>query len=360
MIGEANEDYVLEAGNNVVKPRFRWKMIAACAACGLLALGAYPAYRAFHPPLHDYTVMEGGAMATLDDVKAPAGGEIDIPGQNPPAPDPVEPPRGDGPDAMPGGAYIGGDSGGDRDGEHYQMGEMPIDEAAADQYDKLLKGLGGVDGREPAAYPDWFAGAWIDTSCYYDSPAVLTVAIVDGFRTPELEAQIRGWCGPGVVFQDAKYSHAFLNGLMEPVTRALDGTGLNCGIGVDVAANCLGVDLYSNGTAIPDSVLARLAKLDPAGDAIRVRLFTGKIDTLTDELVKGPAPEPVEPEAQATPAVTQDGEPVPTPVDESDKVYHGEDVPADAVPGGARPVEDLPETGETSQPAHYDLLPLGD
>lgn len=367
MIGEASEDYVLEAGNNVVKPRFRWKTIAACAACGLLALGAYPVYRAFNPPLHDYTVVEGGGtLATQDEVKAPAGGEIDVPGQGAPVPNPDEdgilnpdnPNRGEGP--MPGGAYIGGDSGSDRDGEHYQIGVMPIDEAATDQYDKLLKGLGGVDGREPAAYPDWFAGAWIDTSCYYDSPAVLTVAIVDGFRTDELEAEITDWCGHGVVFQDAKYSHAFLNGLMEPVVRALDGTGLSCGIGVDVAANCLGVDLYSNGTAIPDRVLAELAKLDPGGDAIRVRLFTGKIDTLTDELVKGPAPEPVEPETRATPTVTQDGEPVPTPVDGSDPVYHGEDVPTGPAPGGARSVEELPETGEKPQPAHYDLLPLED
>ena len=29
LIGDVNEDYVLEAGSNVVKPRFRWKTIAA-------------------------------------------------------------------------------------------------------------------------------------------------------------------------------------------------------------------------------------------------------------------------------------------------------------------------------------------
>ena len=231
-----------------------------------------------------------------------------------------------------------------------------MDEAAAEQYDRLLRGLGGVDGMEPDSYPDWFAGAWIDHGGAPDAPARLTVAIVDGFRTPEREAEITGWCGDGVVFRDAKYSHNFLDGLMEQVEPLLDGTGLNCGIGVDVTANCLGVDLYSNGQAIPDSILARLAQLDPNGDAIRVRLFTGKLDTLTDDMVKGPAP--VDPEARATPAVTEDGEPVPTPIDMSDPVYHGADAPADAVPGGARPVEELPQDKQASQPAHYDLLPL--
>lgn len=337
LLGEVNEDYVLEAGNNVVKPRFRWKTLAACAACAALVLGAYPVYRAAHPPLHGYTVLEGGGMTTLDDVKAPAGGESD-------------------PSAIPGGAYVGGDSG--NDGEHYQIGDdAPVDEAAADQYDRLLRGM-GMHGEGAASYPNWFAGAWIDHSGGPDDPACLTVAIVDGFRTPEREAEILGWVQGDVTFRDAKYAHNFLDGLMEQVAPLLDGTGLNCGIGVDVMANCLGVDLYSNGQTIPDSILAELAKLDPAGDAIRVRLFTGKLDTLTDDMVKGPAP--VDPEARATPAVTEDGEPVPTPIDMSDPVYHGADAPADAVPGGASPAEDPPETKEASQPARYDLLPLDD
>ena len=48
----------------------------------------------------------------------------------------------------------------------------------------------------------------------------------------------------------------------------------------------------------------------------------------------------------------------PTPIDMSDPVYHGADAPADAVPGGARPVEELPQDKQASQPARYDLLPL--
>lgn len=342
LIGDVNEDYVLEAGNNVVKPRFRWKTVAACAACAALVLGAYPVYRAAHPPLHSYTVLEGGAMNTLDGLKLPAG-EIDVPGQNPPNPDPEQPVRGNGP-VQSGGACIGDNT-----------GDIPVDEPASDQYDRLLRGM-GMHGEGAASYPDWFAGAWIDHGGAPDAPARLTVAIVEGLRTPEREAEILGWVQGGVTFRDAKYSHNFLDGLMEQVVPLLDGTGLSCGIGVDVIANCLGVDLYSNGQTIPDSILARLAKLDPAGDAIRVRLFTGKLDTLTDDLVKGPAP--VDPEARATPATTVDGEPHPTPVD-GDKVYHGEDAPADAVPGGAVSVGELPQSkGEDIQPARYDLLPL--
>lgn len=326
LIGDVNEDYVQAADSKVIRPRFGWKKLAACAACAALVLGAYPVYRAVNPPQHGYTVLEGGGMTTLDDVKAPAGGESD-------------------PNALPGGAYVGGDSG--NDGEHYQIGDdAPVDEAAADQYDKLLRGM-GMHGEGAASYPDWFAGAWIDHSGGPDDPAWLTVAIVDGFRTPEREAEILGWCGDGVVFQDAKYSHAYLDGLMEQVAPLLDGTGLNCGVGVDVIANCLGIDLYSNGQAIPDSILARLAKLDPAGDAIRVRLFTGKLDTLTDDMVKGPAPAPVDPETRATLTLTDDSK------DAAAFVENGA-----LVPGGASSAEDLPQTKEAAQSARYDLLPL--
>ncbi len=66
--------------------------------------------------------------------------------------------------------------------------------------------------------------------------------------------------------------------------RGSAATGLDCGIGVDVMGNCLGVDLYSD-EAIPDGILAELARLDPGGDAIRVRVSAGQaIDT---DIVKG-------------------------------------------------------------------------
>ncbi len=335
LIGDVNEDYVLEAGNNVVKPRFRWKTIAACAACAVLVLGAYPAYQAAHPPLHSYTVLEGGGMTTQGDVKAPAGGTF-------------------GPGIIPGGAYVGNDRGETGiDGTEYTVPgqDAPAQEKAAAQYQGLLQGLGGQGGYEPEAYPGWYGGAWIDNSFYPE--AKLAVALVDGFRTDELEAQIEEWCGGEVVFKDVKYSRSYLDQLMEPISQVLEEADMDllCGFGVDVMENCLGVDIHSDGKDIPKEVLAKLAQLDPDGGAIRVRLFTGRLDTLTDETVKGPAPAPAAPDEQPVPAVIEDG----------DQIYHGEDAPADAIPGGASPVGELPQAkGEDIQPARHDLLPPGE
>ena len=332
LIGDVNEDYVQAADGKVIRPKFRWKAVAACAACAVLVLGAYPAYQAAHPPLHSYTVLEGGGMTTQGDVKAPAGGTF-------------------GPGIIPGGAYVGDNKGETGiDGTEYTAPgqDAPLQEKAAAQYDALMKN-GGIS--DTASNPDWYGGAWIDNSFYPE--AKLAVAIVDGFRTDELEARIEEWCGGEVVFKDAKYALAYLYALQDLVTDALTGgnDALSCGIGVDVTENCLGVDIYSDGKDIPKEVLVKLAQFDPDGDAIRVRLFTGKVDTLTDETVKGPAPVPAAPDEQAVPAVTED----------SDKIYHGEDAPADAVPGGVSPVGELPQTkGEDIQPARHDLLPPGE
>ena len=335
LIGDVNEDYVQAADGKVIRPKFRWKAVAACAACAVLVLGAYPAYQAAHPPLHSYTVLEGGGMTTQGDVKAPAGGTF-------------------GPGIMPGGAYVGNDRGETGiDGTEYTGPgqDAPAQEKAAAQYQGLLQGLGGQGGYEPEAYPGWYGGAWIDNSFYPE--AKLAVAIVDGFRTDELEVRIEEWCGGEVVFKDVKYSRSYLDQLMEPISQVLEEADMDllCGFGVDVMENCLGVDIHSDGKDIPKEVLAKLAQLDPDGGAIRVRLFTGRLDTLTDETVKGPAPAPAAPDEQPVPAATEDG----------DQIYHGEDAPADAIPGGASPVGELPQTkGEDIQPARHDLLPPGE
>lgn len=335
LIGDVSEDYVQAADGKVIRPKFRWKAVAACAACAVLVLGAYPAYQAAHPPLHSYTVLEGGGMTTQGDVKAPAGGTF-------------------GPGIMPGGAYVGNDRGETGiDGTEYTVPgqDAPAQEKAAAQYQGLLQGLGGQGGYEPEAYPGWYGGAWIDNSFYPE--AKLAVAIVDGFRTDELEARIEEWCGGEVVFKDVKYSRSYLDQLMEPISQVLEEADMDllCGFGVDVMENCLGVDIHSDGKDIPKEVLAKLAQFDPDGDAIRVRLHTGKLDTLTDETVKGPAPAPAAPDEQPVPAVTED----------SDQIYHGEDAPADAIPGGVSPVGELPQAkGEDIQPARHDLLPPGE
>ena len=359
LLGEVNEDYVLEAGNNVVKPRFRWKTLAACAACAALVLGIYPAYRMSRNqnldlpglrPLHGYTVVEGSGMVGPESAQAPAGGQPDIPGQNAPEPTP-EP------------AQTG-------DGEHYDVsGQWQ----AIAQYQGLLQGMGGQEGCAPETYPGWYGGAWID-----GTGDRLAVAIVDGFHTGQLEAQIEEWCGGEVAFvQDMKYSYAHLLNLSDQILQALqdhlnqdDVWSALTSIAPDMMANRLDVGFCD----IPsDAVLAFLAQLDPDGDAIQVRVFTGKPNTL-DNMVKAPAREPADPEARATPAE----EPTPTPADGdapdayapapggvtpattadgSAKVYHGEDAPVDAVPGGAY-VGEPPQAKEEGRPARCDLLPL--
>lgn len=332
LIGEVNEDYIQAADSKVIRFRSRWKVLAACAACAALMLGAYPAYQATRPPLHGYVVMEGGGMLdTRSEEKLPQGEAIDVPGH-------------------------AGEKGGEEavDGTHTGEGGAPVDEEAANQYDRLLWGMGiGAEGSD--AFPSWFAGAWIDHGGAADVPAWLTVAIVDGLRTPELEAEILSWTQGDVVFRDAKYSKSFLDGLMESVVAGIKDRGLTCGIGVDVMENCVKVDFYSDGAVIPDSVLAGLAKLDPDGDAILVRVFPGTLSPDYGQ-VKGPAPDfavdqvQTAPEARSTPAATVDG---------GDVVYHGEDAPADAVPGGAR-VDGLPEVEEEGRLARNDLLPLNE
>ena len=272
LIGDVNEDYVQAADGKVIRPKFRWRTAVACAACAVLVLGAYPAYQAAHPPLHSYTVLEGGGMTTQGDVKAPAGGTF-------------------GPGIIPGGAYVGNDRGETGiDGTEYTGPgqDAPVQEKAAAQYQGLLQGLGGQGGYEPEAYPGWYGGAWIDNSFYPE--AKLAVALVDGFHTRALEARIEEWCGGEVVFvQDMKYSYAHLLSLHDQILQVWpedNAWSTLTSIVTDMKANCLEVGF----SGIPsDTALAFLAQLDPDGDAIQVQAFTGKLDTLTDEAVKGPA-----------------------------------------------------------------------
>ena len=273
LIGSVNEDYIQAADSKVVRPRFRWKTFAACAACAALMICAYPVYRMINPPLHSYTVVEGGGtMNTLDGENTVTGGQGAT-------------------DNLPGGAYVGSEStpsGGDywTKDPGSDLSGAPTDKAAATQYDRLLQGM-GVSGSGEPVYPDWFAGAWF-------KEGELKVGIVDELRTPELEMEIKGWVQTDIAFQGAKYSYTYLNALMEKTTARLEGTGLTCGAGVDVIANRLGVDLYNEETAPGfKKALAALAELDPAGDAIQVRVFAGQTNTLTDgaaDLIPAPVP----------------------------------------------------------------------
>lgn len=329
VLGDVNEDYVRAADANVVRPRFRWKTLAACAACAVLVLAAYPVYRAGQPKLHDYTVMEGGMGETLETdldemVKAPAGG---------PAADSDSAPEA----TMINGADKGGASmykepSEEIDGSFYSA---PTEDASVQEaalwYDALLKTY-RLDEN-----PEWYGGAWIA------GDRLLAVAIVDGFRTPELEAEIQEAVGADAVlqFSTVKYSQAFLNSLMEPAALALEGSDLGLSGWVDVTANCLSMDIY--GASIPDDVLGKLAALDPDGDAIRVRVFPERLSTYDyDETgMKDPV---ADSKAIATPNA---GSAQPT-------------AEPSAAPGGVTQpeVNQFPEAKEEGRQAHYDLLPL--
>lgn len=319
IIGEVSEDYVLAADDNVIRPRFRWQTWAVCAACAALIVTAYPAYRAFRPQspgpdsissledvpaampgsggtliqrpgLHEYTLVEGGMtiMTTEGSAKAPAGGA-----EEPvPLPEPAQSLWGD----LTGGAYVGneGEDAGTADSAY---SDVSVQEEALAQADRLLQGL-GIDGWNWDLYPDWYGGIWLDGEH-------LTVAIVDGFRTPELEAQIREWCGGTgeILFRTVKYSLAYLEDLKDKVSALFDQYGrLPSVIDANEMTNRVELDIF----AMPgDELLAALAELDLEGDAIFIQVFTDRHIIPTDGSAKGPA--------LAAPAV----EPTPVPADGS-------------------------------------------
>lgn len=334
IIGEVSGDYVLAADDHAARPRFRWKGWVAAAACVALIVAAYPASRTFSrrqadsapeqneeaasadaliesPGLHPYTLIEENIRltATQGDAQAPAG---DAPAlmPEPPMPEPGDPASVSG--GTYGGAVEGGTDGGADDASHKaapaQDAVSAQDEASA-QYERLLQSLGlwGIDPQ--GLYPDWCGGIWLDGE-------LLSVAIVDGFHTPGLEAQVKGWCGGTgeILFPDVKYSQNHLDGLMEEISQVFEE--LDCRIpsayGVYVMDNCLGLDFF--GEAPGDEVLSALARLDPEGDAIRIQVFIDRHIGFTEGSERDPAPE--EPAQSAVCAPTQSAaEPTPTPVE---------------------------------------------
>lgn len=351
LIGDVNEDYVRAADSKVVRPRFRWKAAAACAACAVLALGisALPAAlegpgparssapeesRApsstliQRPGLHEYLLKDAGYVAATQGGAGGLGKLADIPQ----------------PDPAPGG---GAEPSSAVKPTYVDAPAISQEEASA-QYDRLLRQMGGVDGREPDLYPDWFGGMWLDND-WPDSVSRLTVAIVDSFRTPDMEDQVKEWCGGtgDVLFTDAKYSQNHLNSLMDGVTRIFkeQNVCISSAYGVYVMDNFLGLDFY--GEIPSDETLSALAELDPDGDAIRVQVFAGGSIQWTDDGAKGASCDPGEHEPIGE---TVKGPPVPGGAQDSQPAAE----PSEPPNGGG---QELPEKLETEQPAQYDLLP---
>lgn len=290
-----------------------WRRYAAVAACLALALCAIPVGQAAlragsnQPRQHSYTTIEGAYHPIVEQKNPIDGGGTEATTQTE--------------SELPGGAVVGG-------------GDVPV-QAGAEAYDRLMQGMGMRS--ENAEYPDWYGGAYIDAS------GGLTVLLVEDKNPGDksLELQVLEWTGDaGVSFSSAKYSHAYLSGLMDQLDEQLPQLVEEGGWSVNTADNCIDLDILF---PVDTKVLTALAELDPNDDAIRVNAYTEKT-------------------YQTQPFALKPGEDAPAKVKLGEEPVPGGDV--DGNPDGYdiptyndSPAE-LP--AEQSTPAHYDLLPLED
>ena len=147
---------------------------------------------------------------------------------------------------LPGGAYVG---------------DVPV-QVGAEDYQKLMEHFNGT-------YPDWYGGAYIDSSGW------LVVQLVEDKDPADksLELQVLDWTGSDqVMFSSCKYSLAQLKELMDQL-NALPGQDMKCGDvmagwGINEEANRIELTL----TQVNDHILSVLARLDPDDDAIYVQV----------------------------------------------------------------------------------------
>lgn len=148
---------------------------------------------------------------------------------------------------LPGGAYIG---------------DAPSQEEALNAYEELMDRFNGV-------YPDWYGGAYIDSSGW------LVVQLVEDKDPADksLELQVLDWTGSDqVMFSSCKYSLAQLTGLMDQL-NALPDADPKCrevmaSWGIDEEHNRIELTL----TEVSGHVLAVLCRMDPEDDAIYVQV----------------------------------------------------------------------------------------
>ena len=137
-------------------------------------------------------------------------------------------------------------------------GDAPAQDGAI-PYEDLMRHFSDQYGSD--CYPDWFAGAWLDSAS-----GNLVVALVDGYDAAALEQEVRSAVGNTVTFSTARYSYAHLLSLQDQIGQRMQEEATAYASWVDVIENRVQLELD---TASPD-LLTYLARLDPAGDAIRV------------------------------------------------------------------------------------------
>lgn len=227
-----------------------WMKYGAVAACAALVVGAFTVYQVGKPrdypliskvPIHSYVTVDGpgGYVQENTTTTETGGGDTGTPNTGAlPAPN-----TGD----LPGGAYIG---------------DAPSQKEALNAYEKLMDRFDGV-------YPDWYGGAYIDSSGW------LVVQLVESKDPADksLELQVLDWTGSDqVMFSSCKYSLAQLKELMDQL-NALPGQDMKfrdvmAGWGIDEKANRIELTL----TQVYDPILVVLAELDPDDDAIYVQV----------------------------------------------------------------------------------------
>ena len=188
--------------------------------------------------VHQQENSEGADPFNLEDLKLFSQKELYVNTGALPAPN-----TGD----LPGGAYIG---------------DAPSQEEALNAYEELMDRFNGV-------YPDWYGGAYIDSSGW------LVVQLVEDKDPADksLELQVLDWTGSDqVMFSSCKYSLAHLKELMDRL-NALPGQDMKCGDvmagwGINEEANRIELTL----TQVYDPILVVLAELDPDDDAIYVQV----------------------------------------------------------------------------------------
>ena len=173
---------------------------------------------------------------------------------------------------LPGGAYVV---------------DIPVQETAAAAYQNLMAQFEKDCG--PGSYPEWYGGAYIDEN------ETLVVNIVEGGE-PEDKAlflKIQDWAGTDQIsFGNVKYGLGYLRDLQDRAFEAMSELGLAVGCGVNEETGQVELDL----SAVTDEALRLLAELDPADDAILVRVGQAAVaeDTAASEAPDGyihiPAP----------------------------------------------------------------------
>ena len=236
------------------RPAFRWQYGAA-AACLLLAVAAVPLWRQFNPNLHAIVQGQGNAVQAYQEDSAVTG-----------------------------------------EGAHQALSPDP------DDYGSSSAGTGEAAAPEPmAGVSGWQRQPWFGGYYYDNARGRYVIVAVAGETVPDLD------------FGDAAlvtgtYSYAHLSGLMDQLNE-LAATDPECGaVMAGWALNEMDNRIDLTITAENSHLLAILAQLDPAGDAILVTLGQrastdgaedlAAYDVLTEEESVNSVSNPIQPGGQ--------------------------------------------------------------